>query len=80
METIKWSVNHMPKTEDANLPVMALSEVEKARSSVLTISAPSVPYASFVHISFCRAFAFSKTEKGCPATSFIILQLSCLLQ
>ncbi|EDN79272.1 hypothetical protein RUMGNA_00269 [Mediterraneibacter gnavus ATCC 29149] len=51
-----------------------------SRSSVLTISAPSVPYASFVHISFCRAFAFSKTEKGCPATSFIILQLSCLLQ
>ena len=30
METIKWAVNHMPKTEDANLPVMALSEVEKA--------------------------------------------------
>ena len=27
METIKWAVNHMPKTEDANLPVMALSEV-----------------------------------------------------
>ena len=24
METIKWAVNHMPKTEDANLPVMAL--------------------------------------------------------
>ena len=34
METIKWAVNHMPKTEDANLPVMALSEVEKpARST-----------------------------------------------
>ena len=32
METIKWAVNHMPKTEDANLPVMALSEVEKART------------------------------------------------
>ena len=32
METIKWAVNHMPKTEDANLPVMALSEVEKVRT------------------------------------------------
>ena len=32
METIKWAVNHMSKTEDANLPVMALSEVTKART------------------------------------------------
>ena len=32
METIKWAVNHMPKTEDSNLPVMALSEVRKARA------------------------------------------------
>lgn len=32
METIKWAVNHMPKTEDANLKVMALDEIAKARS------------------------------------------------
>lgn len=32
METIKWAVNHMPKTEDANLKVMALPEVKKARA------------------------------------------------
>ena len=32
METIKWAVNHMPKTEDANLKVMALDEIAKARA------------------------------------------------
>lgn len=32
METIKWAVNHMPKTEDAQLKVMALDEVKKARA------------------------------------------------
>lgn len=32
MESIKWAVNHMPETEDANLKVMALTEVEKARA------------------------------------------------
>lgn len=32
METIKWAVNRMPKTDDAQLKVMALSEVEKARA------------------------------------------------
>ncbi|WP_334159910.1 diaminopropionate ammonia-lyase [Muricomes intestini] len=32
METIKWAVNHMPKTEDSQLKVMALDEVEKARA------------------------------------------------
>lgn len=31
MEAIKWAVNKMPKTEDAQLKVMALCEVEKAR-------------------------------------------------
>lgn len=31
METIKWAANHMPKTEDAQLKVMALDEVKKAR-------------------------------------------------
>ncbi len=32
METIKWAINHMPKTEDTQLKVMALSEVKKARA------------------------------------------------
>lgn len=32
MESIKWAVNHMPKTEDDKLKVMALTEVEKARA------------------------------------------------
>ncbi len=32
METIKWAANTMPKTEDSQLQVMALSEIEKAKS------------------------------------------------
>ena len=32
METMKWAVNHMPKTNDANLNVMALDEITKARA------------------------------------------------
>ena len=32
METIKWAANHMPKTDDAQLKVMALDEVKKARA------------------------------------------------
>ncbi len=32
MELIKWSVNTMPKTDDAQLKVMGLAEVEKARA------------------------------------------------
>ena len=31
-QTIRWAVNHMPKTDDRNLPVMGLSEVRKARA------------------------------------------------
>lgn len=31
METIKWAVNKMPATDDANLPVMSLEAVKKAR-------------------------------------------------
>ena len=31
MGELQWAVNKMPKTDDKNLPVMALSEVEKAR-------------------------------------------------
>lgn len=37
MKNIKWISNKMPKTADANLPVMALSEVEKAREFHRTI-------------------------------------------
>ena len=32
METIKWAVNTMPRTEDANLKIMGLDEVRKART------------------------------------------------
>ncbi len=28
----KWAVNHMPKTEDKNLPIMSVEEVKKARA------------------------------------------------
>ncbi len=31
-ETIKWAVNHMPKTADANLSIMGLDEIKKARA------------------------------------------------
>ena len=31
-QTIRWAVNHMPKTDDRTLPVMGLSEVRKARA------------------------------------------------
>ena len=49
METIKWTVNHMPKTEDANLPVMALSEVEKART--FHESFPQYSAVSYTHLT-----------------------------
>ena len=32
METIKWAVNHLPKTEDNQLSIMALDNVTKART------------------------------------------------
>ena len=32
MNTIKWALNHMPKTQDEHLKIMALSQVEKARA------------------------------------------------
>lgn len=32
MESIKWAVNKMPKTNDGNLKVMSLEEVKKARA------------------------------------------------
>ena len=37
MNTIKWAVNHMPKTQDEHLKLMALSQVEKA-GAILTLS------------------------------------------
>ena len=30
--SIKWAINRMPKTEDKNLPIMAVEEVKKARA------------------------------------------------
>lgn len=32
MDSIKWAVNQMPKTDDRQLPVMALTEIQKARA------------------------------------------------
>ena len=32
MDSIKWAVNQMPKTDDRQLPVMALTEIKKARA------------------------------------------------
>lgn len=32
MKSIEWAINKMPKSADANLPVMAISEVEKAKA------------------------------------------------
>ena len=31
-QDLKWKMNEMPKTEDKNLPLMAIEEVKKARS------------------------------------------------
>jgi diaminopropionate ammonia-lyase len=31
-EKILWAVNHMPKTDDKNLPIMGLDEIQKART------------------------------------------------
>ncbi len=32
MDAIKWVANRMPKTDDRQLPIMALSEIKKART------------------------------------------------
>lgn len=32
MSELKWALNSMPKTEDANLPIMSVEEVKKART------------------------------------------------
>ena len=29
---MKWAMNHLPKSDDKNLPIMSLSEIEKARA------------------------------------------------
>ena len=52
MKEIKWTKNTMPKTADENLPVMALTEVEKARSFHKTIPgyAPT-PLAHLTHMA-----------------------------
>ena len=31
-QKIQWAVNHMPKTDDKNLPIMGLEEIKKART------------------------------------------------
>ena len=32
MKAIEWAVNTMPKTADSQLPIMAVSEIQKART------------------------------------------------
>ena len=32
MSQLKWVLNNMPKTEDANLPIMSVEEVTKAKA------------------------------------------------
>lgn len=52
MKEIKWIQNTMPQTEDANLPIMALSEVAKACAFHKTIPgyAPT-PLAQLTHMA-----------------------------
>ena len=52
METIKWAINNMPKTEDSQLKVMALEEVEKARNFHKSFPQYSVtPLADLKHMA-----------------------------
>ena len=52
MKQIKWVKNTMPKTDDANLPVMALEEVEKARAFHKTIPGyERTPLAHLTHMA-----------------------------
>lgn len=52
MKEIKWIKNTMPKTDDANLPVMALTEVEKARAFHKTIPGyDPTPLAHLTHMA-----------------------------
>ncbi len=32
MSQLKWVINSMPKTDDANLPIMSVDEVKKAKT------------------------------------------------
>ena len=29
---MKWAMNHLPKSDDKNLPIMSLNEIEKAKA------------------------------------------------
>lgn len=52
MGELQWAVNKMPKTDDKNLPVMALSEVEKAREFHKTIPGyEPTPLAKLSHMA-----------------------------
>ena len=52
MDTIKWTVNNLPHTEDAQLKVMALAEVEKARNFHKSFPQYSVtPLADLQHMA-----------------------------
>lgn len=52
MKEIKWIRNTMPKTDDANLPIMALTEVEQARAFHQTIPGyHPTPLAHLTHMA-----------------------------
>ena len=52
MDTIKWTVNKMPKTADANLKIMGLDEVRKAPYFPRKLSQYSVtPLAKLDHMA-----------------------------
>lgn len=52
MDTIKWTVNNLPHTEDTQLKVMALAEVEKARNFHKSFPQYSVtPLADLQHMA-----------------------------
>ena len=52
MKPIQWAKNTMPKTEDANLPIMSMEEVAKARAFHKTIPGyQPTPLAHLTHMA-----------------------------
>ena len=49
MDTIKWAVNKMPKTEDSNLKVMGLDEIKTA--AMQAIDYPSMFAAVMIAVT-----------------------------
>ena len=60
METIKWAVNEMPKTDDSQLQVMSLENVAKARAFHESFPQYSVTPLSLIHIPSPRDLSTSR--------------------